>query len=259
MHRVLTIVLAISIAMAASLAGCATSASTASRALAHMRAQDCFEGAPQVGLVSAIERADSAAAAAAVKQGADPNQMGREGVTPLLWAMGKNTPSGVRIALEVGADPNLIARWTPRDASPRHQSAMELAAMYESPEILQILLENGGNPNLVTTDQTKQTPIFNAILHERARNIELLLMSGADINHRDLAMATPIEYAVTSTSYSMALLLLRKGADPTIKDRWGRNAVDITKEFGDRGVPRGSADQRAYPEFVSELKGRGLW
>ena len=161
--------------------------------------------------------------------------------------------------MEVGADPNLISRWRERDSSLRAESAMELAAMFESPELLQILLENGGNPNLVTSDRTMRTPIFNAILHDRARNIELLLMSGADINHRDLAMATPIEYAVKSTSYSMALLLLRKGADPTIKDRWGRNAVDITKEFGDRGVLRGSADQRVYPEFVSELKRRGLW
>jgi len=178
-------------------------------------------------------------------------------MTPLFWALGKQNLEGFRYLLGHGANPNLIVDWRDTNGRPQLETALWLSAMMKDKRYLEDLLAAGGNPNLM--DEVGQTPIYVAILHQRRDAVELLLDKGADIDHVDQSSKTPINYAVSTRHYSLAMLLLRRGADPRIKNRWGYSAVDTAKQFGDRGVVRGSDDESAYREFVNELKAKGVW
>ena len=227
--------------------------------LNRMTASSYYTAPSQVMLITALGKGDLQAAQKAIDQGADTNAIGNDGMTPLFWALGKQNLASVRFLLEHGANPNLITHWRNQAGLEQVASAPHLAAMMESTDFLRAVLDGGGDPNLVEDHRTKEAPIYPAILHQRRANVDLLLQKGADINHRNLSGATPINYAVSANHYSLALLLLKSGADPRIKDRWGYSAIDTTKKFGDRGVANGSKDAAAYAEFIGELKRLGLW
>jgi ankyrin repeat protein len=223
-----------------------------------MKAEDYFSKGIEADFVAALGRGDLRLAEQKLAQGASANAVGREGMTPLLWAMSKQSLAGFQFLLDHGADSNFISHWT--DAQGQNESAgvIQMAAMLSSNDYLRVLLAHGGNPDQVV-DSTGQTPIYTAILNQRQPNVEFLLMSGAHIDHRDFSGATPINYAVSTNRFALALYLLEHKADPKIEDRWGYSAIGTIKKFANRGVEVGSIDDKAYPVLVAELQRRGLW
>lgn len=135
---------------------------------------------------------------------------------------------------------------------------MEMAARLENPDYLRALLEHGGDPNLIVNRQWNIPVLYRAIMSRRPDNVLLLLEFGADIDHRDGANVTPLNRATTARMFEIALLLLRQGADPTIKNRWGNGPADIVMKFGNRGIDRRTNDLAAFDEFVEELQAQGL-
>lgn len=225
----------------------------ARQSVAQAKAEDYFDSPEQIALAKAVERGDIEAMQRAIAQGADVNCIGRQGVTPLFWALIKQNFKGYRFLLEQGADPNL-------DVEPSNrgwQAVIEFAAAHPEFRWLKAALEHGGNPNATYTEW--ELPIiYEAILYRRLDNVKLLLEHGADINYQDKSGGTPLHKAVSTRIFTIALFLLTKGADPTQKDRWGDSPVDIVAQFGNRGIDRRTNDLAAYDDFVAELKRRGL-
>lgn len=242
-----------------SLSACAMSdTSRAVLELKRMKPERYFTDRVQADFVAAVGGGDLQRAQQLLAQGANVNAIGKEGMTPLFWAIGKQNLEGFRFLLSHGANPNLIVRWKDTKGREQSENTLRLAAMLENAAYLQAALDAGGNPNLIV-NSIRQTPLYTAILHQRRANVVLLLQRGAGINHLDKAQKTPINHAISMNHYSLALLLLKRGADPKIKNRWGYSAIDTAKQFGNRGVVIGSADEAAYTEFVAELKRLGLW
>lgn len=256
--NLLRVVLGIWLA-ATSLSACAMSdTSRVVLELKRMKPERYFTDRVQADFVTAVGRGDLQRAQQLLAQGANVNAIGKEGMTPLFWVIGKQSLEGFRFLLSHGANPNLLVRWQDTKGREQSENTLRLAAMLENAAYLQAALDAGGNPNLIV-NSTSQTPLYTAILHQRRANVVLLLQRGASIDHRDKSSTTPINYAVNARHYALALQLLRSKADPTIDDRWGYDAIDTTKQFGNRGVVIGSADEAAYTEFVAELKRLGLW
>lgn len=114
-------------------------------------------------------------AALIIRQGADPNGEGLDGVTPLIWAQSCDSLSGMEALLQGGADPN------------KHfydANAVWLAADSYRVEQLELLLRFGGDPNF--TADNGRTVLMAALSRghygEGWENFELLLRSGASIN-----------------------------------------------------------------------------
>jgi len=226
--------------------------------LKRMKAERYFSSGLQAEFVKAIGRGELERAQRLLDDGAEVNAVGGEGMTALYWALAKQNFPGFRFLLEHGVNPNTLTRWTDSDGVDWWASAIEMAATFEDSRYLRVLLDAGADPNQVVNG-AGETAIFTALLHQRYENASLLIEKGADINQRSKTLTTPIGEAVYQRAYVSALFLLRTGADPNMKNRWEKSAVDTARQFGNAGTVIGSENEADYPEFVAELKRRGLW
>lgn len=71
-----------------------------------------------------------------------------------------------------------------------------------SPEILQILLESGANPNVQAPpqDTSRRTPLHDAINHGNEENAKILMQYGADVTVEDAWGNTPLHLAAKHSS-----------------------------------------------------------
>jgi ankyrin repeat protein len=225
-------------------------------ALDSMRAEQYFANPIQAKFVTAIGKGDLEGAKRWLDQAAEVNAVGSEGLTPLIWALLKQQFASVEFLLREGADPNQITRWKGERGPEEWANPLELAAKFEDGRYLEALLVSGADPNLVI-NAGGETALYVAALHRRLRNMEKLIASGANVNHRSRFGYTPILDAVGWKAFRAALLLLESGADPTLETVRGFSAINSIKQFENRGVVIGSDDEKAYPELIAELKRRG--
>lgn len=246
--------------VAAPLCACTmTNTPRALQELNRMKAERYFSNRTQAEFVAAIGRGEVEHAQRLLNEGATVNAVGDEGMTALYWAIIKQSFTGFRFLLERGADPGTVTRWPDGNGVEQWASVLEFAAMLEDSRYIRALLDAGADPNQVV-NASQQTAIYHALLHRRYENIALLLEREADINYQlSRSSSTPIAEAVDMRAYAVAVFLLRAGADPTLRNRWGYSPIDTVKKRGLAGTVIGSEDEAAFPEFVAELKRRGLW
>uniref|UniRef100_A0A6P8IHM2 Caseinolytic peptidase B protein homolog n=1 Tax=Actinia tenebrosa TaxID=6105 RepID=A0A6P8IHM2_ACTTE len=120
------------------------------------------------------------------------------------------------------------------DVNQKHSlgwAPIHVAAINGSDRALQLLLEAGADPNTLEefssafkVAQKKQRGTYEVIL-ERENTFSERLNKGANFSG-----FTPLHYAALADSYECVQLLLNAGADPTIKDDTGHNAISYTRE-----------------------------
>jgi len=93
--------------------------------------------------------------------------------------------------------------------SSRRISALEEAAQQPNPEMLNVLLEKGANPNLA--DSYGMTPLIAAINRNQLQNIKVLIDHGANVNLADKRGETPLAAARRLGYVDSANLLLQNG------------------------------------------------
>uniref|UniRef100_A0A8B9B8G2 Uncharacterized protein n=1 Tax=Anser brachyrhynchus TaxID=132585 RepID=A0A8B9B8G2_9AVES len=79
------------------------------------------------------------------------------------------------------------------------------------------------------------TALHEASVQGRYRIANELLKAGADVNARGSEQITPLQDAVKGGHYEVAALLLWYGADPLVKNEWGRCALE---EASDQSMKR---------------------
>ena len=252
------LVLALVVLLMLPLASCSASSQyRAMNELRKMKATDYFNIPADQQLAEAVASGNLRKAREAISQGAYINAVGNESMMPIIWALLKQNYTGFKFLLEEGADPNVIID-LPNHFQDDKFGLMQFAAGLEDSDYLRALLEHGGDPNTIINRVWNMPVIYSSIMARRTENILLLLEFGADINHRDHSGTTPISKAVNANAFEIAVLLLRKGADPTVEDQWGYDAADTVMQFGIGGIDRRTNDLAAYREFVRELKAREL-
>jgi ankyrin repeat protein len=227
------------------------------RALASMKANDYFIEPVQVKLAEAIAQENITQVTELIKQGANVNALGRDGMRPLSWAMAKKSPKGFELLLQNGADTDLVVPEPSTNKFPL--TLLEFAASSEGSDYLRLLLKYKGNPNTISSGQLgDRTIIFDAIMHNQIENVRILIEAGADINHQDSSGSSPIMTAAGIDNYDIVFLLLEKRADPKIHDRWGYDLAKMMTKFGARAIARNSEQYQWYLKVVEEMKKRGL-
>jgi len=236
---------------------CSNPSGEAMNRLKNMSPETYYTTKNEIEFIKAVNRCDFRQMDELLLQGVRINTIGKEEMTPLAWAFGKQNLASYRYLLEKGANPNFKTKKMAWNNS--GHSVMEFASLVENSEYLILALQHGGNPNALNS--IDKTIIYTAIENRRAENIKILAKNGANLNYIDQSGSTPMMACVTGDKYDLALLLLSLGADPYIKDRQGKHVGDIVTLFGDRGIKvlGKQKEQGAYfEEFANELKKRGL-
>ncbi|MSP97190.1 MAG: ankyrin repeat domain-containing protein [Betaproteobacteria bacterium] len=136
-------------------------------------------------------------------------------------------PDVVRGLLRAGAD--IEHRGSREDGNFRPVHMAARWADEESSELLQVLLQQGANPNAVA--RGGQTPLLVALgsprwqFKEELIPVTCLLAEGADPNLANCLGHTPLMYAASMTPGAVSLLL-NAGADSDAADNHGWRATD---------------------------------
>lgn len=169
-------------------------------------------------LVRAVEEEDLETIDRLVAAGADVNSEGRDGVTPLLWAMMAGKKHGFERLLERGADPNrpLIGR-----AWYAGYSVTNAAVRIEGDNFwLEAVLRHGGNPNCVEPAH-QTTPVFDAVMDRKMSRLDKLVKAGGNLNHQDDFGNTPLITAAHIRWFEGVYYMLEAGGDHRTTDNAG--------------------------------------
>lgn len=203
-------------------------------------ADEIFSDRQVAALADAAAEGDLAAVDRAVEAGADVNAVGIDDATPLFWAIGAQNKEGFKRLLEHGADPF----YQPHD----FYSVVQLAAGADDPEFLEILLDQGLDPNRPTgSEQTP--PIFTAIIQHRLPQFEMLLTHCYDLNwSNDFGRTAAVE-AASIGEMRMALRLLEEGMT---------HALDRLSLFADGRVGEMNGQKDAQEKLIAMLGEKGF-
>jgi uncharacterized protein len=142
-----------------------------------------------------------------VKAGASVNAVGKQHMTPLVWALTARNASGMRALLELGADPN-------QRVGPEKQfHPVWLAAGQDQPHQLKVLLEFKGDPN-APHKGADYAPLMRALMAagpSRFVNVQLLVSAGADLNVANQLGDPFVMTAADLAQYDIVLFALERG------------------------------------------------
>ncbi len=166
-------------------------------------------GGPLRGaLIAAIQAMKPRLALRLLALGADPNERGLMGETPLQTAAEMGSVLLLRRLVGAGAALETAGGML-------GQTALHRAVSEEERASARALLELGANPNVV--DEFGQSPLQEAAAGGDARMVELLLRHGAQANPRRRSQPTPLHAAVAAGEAETARVLLEAGADPNAR------------------------------------------
>ncbi len=187
----------------------------------------------------AILLQDDDALAEALSNGADPNERGPDGSTPLALAIEIGSADVVRYLLIAGADKELVtdgftplelaqligreeivALLAPQSGSSESSglaidpdAALRTALEASDNEAIKRALEEGANPN----PQDGYAPLIAATALGDREHVELLLEAGADPSKGVTNQPPPLFLAISFADEGLVEILLEAGADPNAK------------------------------------------
>jgi uncharacterized protein len=155
-----------------------------------------------------------------LQRGFDPNTVDANGQSGLYLAMREGS---FKVAAVLLKQPQLAV-----DARNKAQeTALMMAALRGHTDWMRRLIERGA-----ATDFEGWTPLHYAASGPQSSAVQLLLDRGARIEARSPNGNTPLLMAVRYGSEDSVLLLVKRGADPLVRDGKDRVAADVARGAG---------------------------
>ena len=161
-------------------------------------------------LESAINNDDAQGIVAAIAQGVDVNTVGKAELTPLLLSVGRLKVNASRELLKNGADPQT------RNMTKDNAMTVAVDAYYKVPELLEMLLEYGGNPSTRRSDNNPM--IMRFLTDYKFDAVRYLASKGGDINARTRTEEPLVVSYALSGDWDAVWVLLKLGADYNYAD-----------------------------------------
>ena len=136
-----------------------------------------------------------------------------------------------RVAELVSVDPKLAKAF-----SPDGFTALHLACFFGNPNIAEMLLRYGADPNAKSKNAMSLAPIHSAAASRKQRSVEWLVEYGADVNATQHGGWTALHEAANQGNMELVKYLVEKGADANKKNDKGIAAADIAKEKGHQEI-----------------------
>ncbi len=164
-----------------------------------------------------------------LEAGADPNIRNKKGHTALLKAAHFCKSEVAKLLFTFGADINL--RYTLEDDNlpPNEPKSVSNRPVFmeSCQSVLNLLIEAGAAIN--DRDDAGNTPLIMAARHKSIT--PFFLESGPDLNAQNNAGRTALMYAAYVGYFTGFEDLIKAGADPNIKDKEGKTALDYIEPW----------------------------
>ncbi len=115
-------------------------------------------------------------------------------------------------------------------------TALHLACFFGHPNLAEMLLRYGADPNARSRNAMSVMPLHSAAAACKQRSVEWLVEYGADVNATQQGGWTALHEAARQGNIEMAEYLLSKGADPNKKSGDGKVPADLANEKGHQQV-----------------------
>jgi ankyrin repeat protein len=205
---------------------------------------------------------DYAIMKALLDAGADPESANADNQTALMIVARSNNVATARLLLEHGADVHATEQW-------QGQNAVIWAAAQSQPEMLQLLIDAGGDPDSRSkpNERDRQVSAERRFQWRPAGGItalgyaaregclacaQILVAAGADLDKGDAENVTPLLLAVQNLRFDTARYLVEAGANVNKWSLRGENpiysAVDVNT------LPHGGYPDRPSMDATSSLQ-----
>lgn len=165
----------------------------------------------------ASDKGRSGAVGALLKYGADKNRRNSEGRTPLHLAVAKGHLATALNLLSAGADISTIYGDT-------GHSALDSAARFGHVDVLEAMVQYGADVN-APSPIGAYVPLHQAAFANHATAIDVLVKGGASVGAESNKGATPLHTASAYGSFEAARALLKHGADPNSQNAEGQTPL----------------------------------
>jgi len=109
-------------------------------------------------------------------------------------------------------------------------TALGLASFFGHLTIVKLLLDKGANPNVVSNNPFKVTPIHSACATSSFDIVELLIKHGADVNSKQTKGVTPLHSAAHNGQTKLSKLLIDNGAEINARMENGETPLFMANE-----------------------------
>ncbi|WP_303673607.1 ankyrin repeat domain-containing protein [Vampirovibrio chlorellavorus] len=164
--------------------------------------------------------------------------------TPLIMAVLAKAPDCVEALMQ---SPELDLNLADTEGNP----PLAYAVVVNQPEIVDILLQKGANPNQANYDGL--TPLAQACGLESLSILEKLLAAKADPNRVDLDGDTPLLIATARGNHKMVEALLKAKANPNHWNDFGMGPLGFAMIQQNESLARLLLEHGAQPDAMSNL------
>lgn len=112
---------------------------------------------------------------------------------------------------------------------------LHLAAFFNQPAVVSLLLDNGAEANVVAENPSHVCPLHSAVACGATKIVKLLLENGADVNAAQQGGWTALQSAAKHGNQEMLELLLQHGANPEQTSDDGQTAITMAANDAVRG------------------------
>ena len=162
--------------------------------------KESFSDPREVELVEAAMRGDGATLEKLAAAGVNVNASGLHGTTPLIWTALSHNKKGIKKLLQLGANPNQHFE--------KGYTIVWFAAGGDDPELLEILLRHGGDPNVWVGSNNA---LMQAVEQRQWENFDLLIKYKANLNSADEVRSTVATYAAALNYFDKVAMMLDLG------------------------------------------------
>ena len=188
----------------------------------------------------AIRRDDASTITALVARGFDPNTLDPKGQNGLMMALAEPAPKAAQALLQVSKiDVNAHNR--------QGETPLMIASLNGELDLVRELIAKGADIN-----KPGWTPLHYAATRGHLEIMSLLLENSAYIDAASPNGTTPLMMAASYGTPAAVKLLLDEGADPTLKNQKGLNAIN----FAQRASRPDSAELIAAAIRATQPKGK---
>lgn len=212
-------------------------------------ASDYFYSSEELALCKAIERGDVVKCQDLIdKNSSIVNSVGKQGVTPLFWAIQIGRFKCFNVLLDNQA--------TATNSTDRAFTVVHISARVHDPKYLKALIDAGVDVDIGNGPRGR-TALGEAAVVGNIKAAKMLVQSGASLDSQDEIGDTPLQLAAAQGNFELVHWLLEVGADPTVPNSMN-STLDEMVDAQKYSLSHKSETYQWYLKVRAELVKRGL-